>query len=206
MTAMNDRTKMMFADELMSMLEEMPFGKIRVSELCRRCGVSTRLFYYHFSDKDELAAWVFRSHYTTSYSKQSDKEGRELWRELTIIQFNRLWEHRDFYRRMFMDGSGNSLRNYIARFSEEANIYSLKKYLATDKLDCEDLFLAKFYASGSTSVFVEWILGTYEMGAEKLTDLLLDAAPPLILKAYSSSGFLPGPYAKGEFFGKQLGK
>lgn len=163
MTKLDDRTKSMFAGELTIMLEEMPFSNVRISELCRRCGVATRLFYYHFSDKEELAAWVFYSHYMTSYSIGRDLEDRADWENASISQFKRLWANRDFYRRIFMDSSGSSLRNHIARFSEEVNISCLKKYLNTDELDEATLFMAKFYASGSTSVFVDWILGNYEI-------------------------------------------
>ena len=41
------------------MLEEMPFDKITVSALVRRCGVSSNTFYYHFRDiYDLLDAWL----------------------------------------------------------------------------------------------------------------------------------------------------
>ena len=41
------------------MLEEMPFDKITVSALVRRCGVSSNTFYYHYQDiYDLLGVWM----------------------------------------------------------------------------------------------------------------------------------------------------
>ena len=41
------------------MLEEMPFDKITVSALVRRCGVSSNTFYYHYQDiYDFLDVWM----------------------------------------------------------------------------------------------------------------------------------------------------
>ncbi len=36
------------------MLEEMPFDKITVSALVRRCEISSNTFYYHYSDIYDL--------------------------------------------------------------------------------------------------------------------------------------------------------
>lgn len=41
------------------MLEELPFDKITVSALVRRCGVSSNTFYYHYQDiYDLLDVWM----------------------------------------------------------------------------------------------------------------------------------------------------
>ena len=36
---------------------------VRVSDLCERCGVERRVFYYHFKDKYDLVAWMFEQDY-----------------------------------------------------------------------------------------------------------------------------------------------
>ena len=43
------------------MLEEMPFDKITVSALVRRCGVSSNTFYYHYDDIPALIEEIFIS-------------------------------------------------------------------------------------------------------------------------------------------------
>lgn len=197
---LRERTKSMFAREFTTMLGEMPFNKIRVSELCERCGVATRLFYYHFKDKDELAGWVFFSHYMASYSANGPIESKDDWEKATEVQLERLWQNRDFYRKLLMDCSSSSLSNYIASFSEEVNISCLKKHLKTDKLDEKHLFMASFVAYGETNVFVKWILGNYQVTAKQLASLLIDATPPLLIEAYFTGAYIPNRYEKGAVF------
>jgi len=43
-------TEKLIFDTFKGMLEEMPFDKITVSSLVRRCGISPNTFYYHFDD------------------------------------------------------------------------------------------------------------------------------------------------------------
>ena len=51
-----NRTKKLFATELERMLTEMPLSKVRVKDLCERCGAQRQAFYYHFQDKYDLVA------------------------------------------------------------------------------------------------------------------------------------------------------
>lgn len=56
---LKNQTKLLFAQELEQMLKVMPMEKIRIVDLCKRCGTITQTFYYHFHDKYELVAWIF---------------------------------------------------------------------------------------------------------------------------------------------------
>lgn len=52
-------TQKLIFDNFKGMLEEMPFDKITVSSLVRRCGISPNTFYYHYDDIfDLLAKWL----------------------------------------------------------------------------------------------------------------------------------------------------
>ena len=37
-------------------LNEMPYEKIKITDLCRDCGVNRQTFYYHFRNLEDLAA------------------------------------------------------------------------------------------------------------------------------------------------------
>lgn len=41
-------------------LNEMPYEKIKITDLCRDCGVNRRTFYYHFRNIEDLAAQFIR--------------------------------------------------------------------------------------------------------------------------------------------------
>ena len=35
------------------------FEKIRIADICKRCGMNRKSFYYHFKDKYDLLNWIF---------------------------------------------------------------------------------------------------------------------------------------------------
>ena len=52
-------TKRALADALKSLMSEMPFDKITVTQICDRCSMNRKSFYYHFKDKYDLVNWIF---------------------------------------------------------------------------------------------------------------------------------------------------
>ena len=40
-------------------INEQSFEKISVSDICERCGMNRKSFYYHFKDKYDLVNWIF---------------------------------------------------------------------------------------------------------------------------------------------------
>lgn len=54
--ALRDYTKRLFANTLADMMRTTPLKKIRVKDLCARCGAEQQSFYYHFRDKYDLVA------------------------------------------------------------------------------------------------------------------------------------------------------
>lgn len=97
-------TKGMFADELEAMMERMPLSKVRVRDLCERCGVERRVFYYHFKDKYDLVAWMFERDYSSAADGNAPYSV-----ELYAEAHRRLWSRRAFYRRAFEEDSQNSI-------------------------------------------------------------------------------------------------
>ena len=52
-------TKQALAAALKELIAERPFEKISVSDICDRCRMNRKSFYYHFRDKYDLANWIF---------------------------------------------------------------------------------------------------------------------------------------------------
>ena len=50
---------MRWPEALKGLMAEMPFEKINVSQICERCGMNRKSFYYHFKDKYDLVNWIF---------------------------------------------------------------------------------------------------------------------------------------------------
>ena len=52
-------TKKALASSLKELMETQPLTKISVGDICEKCGMNRKSFYYHFCDKYELVNWIF---------------------------------------------------------------------------------------------------------------------------------------------------
>ena len=52
-------TKRALATSLKELMAEQPFDKINVAQICERCNMNRKSFYYHFKDKYDLVNWIF---------------------------------------------------------------------------------------------------------------------------------------------------
>ena len=60
------------------MLQEMPFDKVTVSELVRRCNISPNTFYYHYRDKYDLLNGWFNEGLERFISGNTDTDWSEI--------------------------------------------------------------------------------------------------------------------------------
>ena len=173
-------TKRMFADELESMMARMRLSQIRVADLCARCGVERRVFYYHFRDKYDLVAWMF----------EQDRQAAEIAnppysKAYYAEAHHKLWEHRDFYRRAFEEDTQNSIYRYLLQLSIEANENALKRLLGVTALSRELAFEARHFAHGNVGSVVDWLRGDYEATPAQLASFMFDCMPGVLRDAYS---------------------
>ena len=172
-------TKGMFADALEAMMERMPLSKVRVADLCARCGVERRVFYYHFKDKYDLVAWMFERDY------ESAADGRAPYSEALYAEAHRrLWARRVFYRRALDEDSQNSIWRYLLQFSVEANERALKRHLGVPVLSREHAFMASHFAYGNMGCLVDWLRGSISATPEQLASCMFECMPAALREAY----------------------
>ena len=56
-------TKTVMAEAMKDLMREIPFAKISVGDICARCGMNRKTFYYHFKDKYDLVNWIFQTEF-----------------------------------------------------------------------------------------------------------------------------------------------
>ena len=180
-------TKRMFAGELEAMMERLPLSKVRVADLCARCGVERRVFYYHFKDKYDLVAWMFEQDRAAAaetcgpYTKEFYAEAHRL-----------LWARRAFYRRSFEEDVQNSIERHLLQFSVEANEAALKRHLGVAKLAREHSFEARHFAHGNVGCVIDWLRGELQVTPEQLAASMFACMPTTLHDAYDA---LAAPFA-----------
>jgi AcrR family transcriptional regulator len=179
---MKNRTRNMFADTLAAMLTEMPLEKVRITELCRRCGATPPTFYYYFKDKYELMAWIFHQDFSTAYGS-----GTHGYSPATISKALRIMaERKVFYQRAYSEVSQNSINKYIQAFNLKLSVEALQQE-DPDLVITEDMLLAiRYHSYGVMGLFQEWIFGGISTSAQDLAAFQYDRTPEFLKKAFQA--------------------
>ena len=95
-------TKHALAEALKGLMAEMPFEKINVSQICERCGMNRKSFYYHFKDKYDLVNWIFDTEFISLIRDENLENVRTRYKERWAFiekTCRYFYENHDFYRK-----------------------------------------------------------------------------------------------------------
>ncbi len=107
-------TKQALAASLRDLMEEVPFDKINVAQICERCGMNRKSFYYHFKDKYDLVNWIFDTEIISLVSASSSSETYHERYDLIEKVFGYFYENRNFYRKALQIKGQNSFPDHFA--------------------------------------------------------------------------------------------
>lgn len=113
-------TKLALSNALKELLTEQPFEKISISDICQKCSMNRKSFYYHFRDKYDLVNWIFdtefmelnRLHALDSRLLSSSFDDR--WKNIEVF-CHYFYDNRVFYRSVLKVEGQNS---FSSRFRE----------------------------------------------------------------------------------------
>ena len=182
--ALRDNTKILFANTLKSMLKEMPFEKVRVDELCRRCGAHRRTFYYHFMDKYDLVAWIWMQ----DYMEALDAEHGEYTLQHVINNLEKMQADQTFYKAVYSDNSQNSIRNDLFRYFYTLGRDMMKHHFGIEDLTVEMDYAVRSHAYASIGMAFDWLQGKVAYTPEQFARLQYHFMPKDLRDAYGIIG------------------
>ena len=131
------------------MLEEMPFDKITVSALVRRCEISPNTFYYHYQDIYDLLRATFAS--IVDHVLQEDVT---TWQESLRSCTRFALENRRAVYHVYRSAYQEDLERSLYRVSEER----MDRLIAGMDVPEEDIhYLTLFYKCAVTGILLEWL-------------------------------------------------
>ena len=175
-----DRTKQLFADKIMQLAKNKPIKDIQIKELCDLCGVERTTFYYHFRDKYDLVAWIFKQNYIEEASRAETINDERMIREM----FHRLSMQKEFFLNALQDSSQNNLREYMLAFYIGIEEKVLCEYYHTDSLNEELLYEVRNYSFGCMGQTIDWLLGKNNLSAEKMAHYQYKFMPEELKNAF----------------------
>ena len=161
-------TKKALAASMKELMEEMPFSKISVGDICEKCGMSRKSFYYHFKDKYDLVDWIF---YTEYLSLLQDKNYTEL-RDFFLDTCTYFYVNRAFYINAF----GVEGQNSFAEFFSETLQSIVYEYMQDRVGDSEFRdFFCTFFTNAFRVSIINWLRQGAQIPPRKFA-LLLEQA------------------------------
>lgn len=102
-------TKKALAQALKDLMRQRPFEKISVGDICARCEMNRKSFYYHFKDKYDLVEWIFYSEFILCLDQSRSEDGWDLLTQICTY----FYDERVFYGKLLRLTGQNSFRQYF---------------------------------------------------------------------------------------------
>lgn len=158
-------TKRALAAALKELMRDRPFTKISVGDICEKCEMNRKSFYYHFKDKYDLVNWIYYTEFITAVQGKEYKGNWSLINDLCVY----FYENRDFYRKTLQIEGQNSFSEYFAEIVSAILSEELKDIFAEEEsID----FFVNFYTDAFVCAIKRWLLGNDCIPPEEFIALL----------------------------------
>lgn len=144
-------TKSALAAALKELMNEVPFSKITISDICEKCRMNRKSFYYHFKDKYDLVNWIYDTEFI---SITQGKSYNQAWDFLNDI-CDYLYNNKDFYRAALKIKGQNSFSDHFREFLLPIIAEYLKDICSSSNI--RD-FQINFFADGLIYALERWIV------------------------------------------------
>lgn len=116
--------KELLGESLEELLKSKPFDKIRVNEIAENCGVGRRTFYNNFTDKNDLAAWLYMRQLSEFIDTRDSAELKDfiLYSAEVVAKDHQILQELDKYR------GQNNIRDSLTQPMVELYIKVIEKY------------------------------------------------------------------------------
>lgn len=176
-------TKQALSVALKELMEEQSFEKISVSDICERCHMNRKSFYYHFKDKYDLANWIFDTEFIELTKAHSldvmnvTYTFEERWHGLVVV-CEYFYENRNFYRKILKIEGQNSFASHFRDF-----MYPILQHRVMDLVGQEDVpqMVLDFIVDGLECTIERWLLDKNCVTAEEFVGNLKQLINLLIL-------------------------
>ncbi len=144
-------TKRALASALTELMAEIPFEKIDVAQICEKCGMSRKSFYYHFKDKYDLVNWIFDIDFLTVLDQDVNDDHVAFLKAFCAL----FYEKQGFYRNALSIKGQNSFPEH---FKECLIPIFRQRYIFLTGEEKPDSFGLAVLADVCVCVLERWLL------------------------------------------------
>lgn len=144
-------TKKALAQALKDLINEKPFSKISISDICDRCHMSRKSFYYHFTDKYDLVNRIFDTEFLNIAENSQFRNPSKFFQSL----LNYFYENRKFYRVALSIKGQKSFSEHFRELCSYMFMNSLKEIMEDDEISP---FHLNFLSDAFICAIERWLL------------------------------------------------
>ncbi|MCC2257462.1 TetR/AcrR family transcriptional regulator C-terminal domain-containing protein [Intestinimonas aquisgranensis] len=162
-------TKRALATSLKELMVEQPFDKINVAQICERCNMNRKSFYYHFKDKYDLVNWIFDTEFIELLKHENlSADYTERW--AFIERINRyFYQNHSFYRKALQINGQNSFRDHFREYIRPLIAVRISKLFGEQQWD---EFTLDFLSDAVVCAMERWLRTKECMPPEQFVEKL----------------------------------
>ena len=170
-----ENLKERIADALLELCSEKPFPDISISEITDRADVGRATYYRHFSSKEDVIVFKFKTIFESLPVPDPHKirphfdpdfqppKNRDVVEQYFAAYLRHLEKNRDVLERIYAAKLGYALFLYLYR----DNVATLQNAAAIDR------YLASLHSASAFAIVDQWITSNFHESPEELANLLV---------------------------------
>lgn len=162
-------TKQALSTALKELMEEIPFDKIRIADICNRCDMNRKSFYYHFKDKYDLLNWIFDTEFISFAEDFSQAEEFNEYVDAVQNICNYFYENKDFYRKALKTEGQNSFPEHFRSYVVPIMKLRIEHLFG----ESEDEFTLNFFTDAAVATIERWLLDKNCMPPDEFVNKLM---------------------------------
>lgn len=162
-------TKRALATSLKELMIEQPFDKINVAQICERCNMNRKSFYYHFKDKYDLVNWIFDTEFIELIKHENLSAGyTEHW---AFIEKNcrYFYQNHSFYRKALQIKGQNSFSDHFQEYIRPLIAERISSLFGGEQAD---EFILDFFGDAVICTMERWLRAKDCMPPEQFVEKL----------------------------------
>jgi len=146
-------TKNALAGAMKNLMNQKPFSKINVADICEMCDMNRKSFYYHFKDKYDLVNWIYYTEFIETVYSPGVPAASNTW-DLFYQICDYFQKNRRFYINALNVRGQNSFREYFQEVLQPI----IRYYLSDIEQDVpnKDLSIV-FFTDAFTNALERWL-------------------------------------------------